>query len=147
MEINEEEVCVNVSIIISILTFSILILLALLAIHFHRYSKQQIAKRVTMENMLVLAMVYGIVSIGFALLYFWMHLADLGPLHFSNNVPNTVKLYFLDSLYFSIATLFTVGYGDITPVGYGRVAAIIEIMLGYVLSGAIVVNWTSSLKR
>jgi potassium channel LctB len=137
----------HVSIIISFLAFSVISILFLLAVHFHRFSKQQIAKRVTIENMFVLAMVFGMVSIGFALLYFWMHLANLEPLHFANDEPNTVKLYFLDSLYFSIVTLFTVGYGDITPIGIGRFAAIIEVMLGYFLSSAIVINWTSSLKK
>jgi potassium channel LctB len=37
------------------------------------------------------------------------------------------------SLYFSAVTLFSVGYGDIVPVGIGRFLAVIEALIGYVL--------------
>jgi len=38
---------------------------------------------------------------------------------------------FFDYLYFSVVTATTTGYGDIVPVGFSRVLAILEIILGW----------------
>lgn len=43
-------------------------------------------------------------------------------------------------LYFSSMTLFTVGYGDIQPVGFARVIAVVEAFLGYLLPVLVVAN-------
>ncbi|WP_163540023.1 potassium channel family protein [Gracilibacillus sp. YIM 98692] len=40
------------------------------------------------------------------------------------------------SFYFSGVTLMTVGYGDITPVGWGRLLALLESLIGYILPPA-----------
>ncbi len=40
------------------------------------------------------------------------------------------------SLYFSGVTLMTVGYGDVTPIGWGRLLALIEALIGYILPTA-----------
>jgi potassium channel LctB len=37
------------------------------------------------------------------------------------------------SLYFSAVTLFSVGYGDIVPIGIGRFLAVFEALIGYIL--------------
>jgi potassium channel LctB len=37
------------------------------------------------------------------------------------------------SLYFSAVTLFSVGYGDIVPIGFGRFLAVFEALIGYIL--------------
>ena len=41
----------------------------------------------------------------------------------------------LTALYFSIVTWTTLGYGDVTPAGFGRVVVSIEVLSGYLLSG------------
>lgn len=42
------------------------------------------------------------------------------------------------SFYFSAITLFSVGYGDISPIGIGRMIAVIEALIGYTIPAAFV---------
>lgn len=52
-------------------------------------------------------------------------------------------LDFLRSLYFSVVTFTTVGYGDITPIGYSVFLSGIEMFLGVTMVGI----WTATLAR
>jgi potassium channel LctB len=45
------------------------------------------------------------------------------------------------SFYFSITTLFSVGYGDMTPFGLSKGIAIFESLIGYVLPYVMVLNY------
>lgn len=47
---------------------------------------------------------------------------------------------FLDSVYFSLITMTTVGYGDITLTGGGRTSSGMQAALGIVLFG-----WTTAI--
>lgn len=47
---------------------------------------------------------------------------------------------FWEALYFSGLTFTTIGYGDITPMGFARFLAVLEGLLGIVLSSALVVS-------
>lgn len=47
---------------------------------------------------------------------------------------------FLEALYFSGLTFTTIGYGDITPMGFARILAVLEGLLGIMLSSALVVS-------
>jgi inward rectifier potassium channel len=44
---------------------------------------------------------------------------------------------FFDYIYFSIVTFATVGYGDIIPIGIGRVMAVAEVFCGILFTGTV----------
>ena len=50
-------------------------------------------------------------------------------------VGNPGSISFLDSLYFSIVTISSLGYGDIHPVGYSRAVASMEVIAGLFIIG------------
>lgn len=50
---------------------------------------------------------------------------------------------FMKSLYFSVVTFTTVGYGDITPIGYSIILSGLEMFLGVTMVGV----WTATLAR
>lgn len=56
-------------------------------------------------------------------IYYWA----LSPLGHGTDIKN---LTFLSSIYFSIITFSSLGYGDILPIGFGKVIASLEVLLG-----------------
>lgn len=58
--------------------------------------------------------------------YFWL----LSPYGHGTNQPN---IGWFDSLYFCVITFSSLGYGDILPIGFGRVVASIEVLTGLLL--------------
>ena len=61
-----------------------------------------------------------------------------------NGTPTTID--FFDSLYFSIVTFSTIGYGDITPLGINRLASSIQALFGLTLNIAFI-GYILALKR
>ena len=61
-------------------------------------------------------------------------------LSFSVASHTVAGLDFYSSLYFSGVTFLTIGYGDITPIGFCRFIAIIEGLFGVVLVSSILVS-------
>lgn len=58
--------------------------------------------------------------------YFWL----LNPY---GHGTNTKDISWTDSLYFCVITFSSLGYGDISPVGFGKLVASIEVMSGLFL--------------
>lgn len=54
---------------------------------------------------------------------------------------------FMKCLYFSIVTFTTLGYGDISPVGYGRAVAALEACLGTFVLALYVVTFVKKMTR
>lgn len=50
------------------------------------------------------------------------------------NGTNKLNLDWFDAPYYSIITFASLGYGDISPVGYGKIVASIEVLLGLTLT-------------
>lgn len=97
---------------------------------------------ISFEVYYTLIIVYCIFIIGFGLIYFIVSLEQIilinSPSRIDGQVPIVQQLF--QSIYFSGVTLLTIGYGDITPIGIGRVIAIVQALFGYVLPTAFVLK-------
>lgn len=93
-------------------------------------------KRVSFENFLSLGIIYITVLIGFGLIYLVFSFNGEPIVKETGIVEsqNVFETYF----YFSAMTLFSVGNGDVIPLGIGRIIAIIEALIGYTLPAAFV---------
>lgn len=104
------------------------------------FSSQRIkGKRVSLENFLMLAIVYFTITLGFALLYLLFEIKGYPIVKDGVLLAGDGFLMKLESsFYFSAMTLFSVGYGDIYPLGIGRMIAVIEALIGYTIPAAFV---------
>lgn len=96
-------------------------------------------KRVSFENFLFLGAIYATVMVGFGLMYILLELQGFAVLD-DGYIPseNSFLLRLETGLYFSAVTLFSVGYGDIAPIGIGRIIAVSEALVGYTIPAAFV---------
>ncbi|MFC0190337.1 ion channel [Fictibacillus aquaticus] len=89
----------------------------------------------------VLFVIYLTVIIGFGLLFTVTGLLGLpvleGAAGFSEG---SLWVVLHETVYFSASTLFSLGYGDILPIGIGRFIAIVEALIGYLLPIAFVLT-------
>ncbi|MEH7107633.1 MULTISPECIES: ion channel [Bacillaceae] len=79
------------------------------------------------------------VIIGFGLLYLLFELMGYSLLKEVNDQHKTN--IFETSFYFSAMMLFSVGNGDVIPLGIGRLIAITEALIGYTLPAAFVAKF------
>ena len=57
---------------------------------------------------------------------------------------NHSKITFWNAVYFSVVTETTLGYGDITPVGWSRVLVCLQVCMGLLIAGLIVARITAA---
>jgi potassium channel LctB len=96
-------------------------------------------KQITLENFLTLALIYAIVMAGFGLLYYLLdHKGMIVLTEDSRQQTDSSSEKMTTTMYFSAITLFSVGYGDIAPVGIGRIIAVLEALIGYTIPAAFV---------
>lgn len=102
--------------------------------------KEILAARFSLELFYTLVILYLTVIIGFGLIYFI--LSFQGIILVEHNELRQVSALgtFLHSMYFSGVTLLTIGYGDIAPIGIGRLIAVTEALIGYILPAAFVMR-------
>ncbi|MFE7064153.1 potassium channel family protein [Sutcliffiella sp. NPDC057660] len=96
---------------------------------------------VSKETLLLLLLIYFTLLISFGLLYTVLHIEGI-PVLVENGIELTGNYFtiFTHSVYFSAVTILTVGYGDVTPIGIGRVIAMAEALIGFVMPAAFVVR-------
>lgn len=96
-------------------------------------------KQISFENFLYLVMLYATIMIGFGVIYLLLEMKGFLVIVESNQ---TINLDFFSRLitfiYFSGVTLFSVGYGDIAPIGFSRVVVVLEALIGYAIPAAFV---------
>jgi potassium channel LctB len=101
-------------------------------------------KTILLYNTLFLCFLYILIAFLFALIYIFLDFLNLGFIvdHYSSFVHQQQGIdYFTRSFYFSFTTLFSVGYGDLSPFGLSKGIAVIESLIGYTLPYAIVLNY------
>ncbi|MGI8315001.1 ion channel [Halobacillus mangrovi] len=90
---------------------------------------------------LSILLLYMIIMTGFGMIYLCFITQGI-PVYMDSS--HTQPLPWLEemgrSMYFSGMTLFTVGYGDMIPIGAGRWIVILEAMVGYSLPAALVIK-------
>ena len=86
---------------------------------------------------------FGIIAVC-ALAYWSAARLGVSTLMQHGQVVASESIRFLDCLYFSLITATTLGYGDITPVGWARLLAAGEAMSGMILGGALISKLLSS---
>lgn len=95
---------------------------------------------------LALLMLCTNIIVFFTFIYLFLEAVNIGKIVEHQGAPQ-LGIYWIDqltrTLYFSAITLFSVGYGDITPVGWSRLVAIIEATVGYILPAVITVQYLS----
>jgi len=96
--------------------------------------------RFSSEIFYTLLIIYSIVIIGFGLIYFILSFQQIILVEGGELRDVSVIGSLIHSFYFSGVTLLTIGYGDITPIGFGRLIALIQALIGYILPTAFVLR-------
>lgn len=88
----------------------------------------------SVDTIIMIMYLYISLLLGFGVIYLICIQSSIPVLQEAGNIQTGD--YFdnlFTSLYFSAVTLFSLGYGDVVPVGIGRFLAVIESLIGYVL--------------
>lgn len=130
---------VLIGIIIYIMIRSVIHFITFQGIHIprmetnHRFS-------ISFEIFYTLIMIYFTVLIGFGLIYFLLSFYELTLVEAGIEMEQSKSERLFRCIYFSGVTLLTIGYGDITPIGIGRIVAIVQALIGYILPTAFVLR-------
>lgn len=98
-------------------------------------------EKFSMENLLWLGNLYITILVGFALVYLLFELQNYSViLDRGSRLAGDFSEQLKTSFYFSAMTMFSVGYGDISPIGIGRMIATVQAFIGYTLPAAFVIR-------
>ena len=60
-----------------------------------------------------------------------------------DGTPSSIFATIPTGIYFSVVTISSLGYGDIYPLGFSKILAIMEVVIGFFLIGMIIARLTS----
>lgn len=95
--------------------------------------KQKGQLNISFEVFYSLIIIYCIAIIGFGLIYFVLSFYEYALMENVIKEDYSILTSLAKAFYFSGLTIFTIGYGDIVPIGFARFVAIVQGMLGVVL--------------
>ena len=87
-----------------------------------------------------LLLIFVVVIVAFGAFYTCMTPSENGVIQSSKG---SAEFDFFNGLYFSIVTVSSLGYGDMYPVGWSKIAAVTEVILGLGLIGIMIAKLTS----
>ncbi|MEW9502035.1 ion channel [Jeotgalibacillus marinus] len=93
----------------------------------------------SLKNFFLLTVTYSVLLTGFATVFTVLTMEGIEVMVVQEQVDSFWSLFFT-AVYFSTMMLFSVGNGEIIPVGLGRWVSILAIFLGHVLPVTVV--WT-----
>lgn len=128
------------------LIFLLLIIIFIMVMNFREFMQQRyklnIRRNISVYGLISLAILYLTIALGFSGIYLILELIGINVIYIKPDIiNNNTGEYLLNIIYFSSTTLFSIGYGDIVPVGLGKVIAIIEGLIGYLLPPAFIVTF------
>ncbi|KHD85240.1 ion channel [Heyndrickxia ginsengihumi] len=98
-------------------------------------------RQVSFDNFLFLSFTYTNIMIGFGLLYM---ILDIIGFPIALDHGHVLTGHYIERLltymYLSAVTLFSVGFGDVVPIGIARLLAVIESLLGYTIPATFMVK-------
>ncbi|WP_110114319.1 ion channel [Bacillus sp. CGMCC 1.16541] len=92
------------------------------------------------SSFIALLYAYVTVLVGFGLIYTVLEMHHYSVLAGQYEPYQSYLLTLYNSLYFSAVTLFSVGYGDMYPVGIGKGIVIVESLVGYIMPALFVLR-------
>ena len=98
-------------------------------------------KRELIYQGLTLILLCSNIVITFTLIYIFLDVIGLGEIVDHHTISYSRLDHLVSTLYFSAITLFSVGYGDITPLHWSRIVAILEASVGYILPAIITAQY------
>ncbi|KIL47176.1 ion channel [Jeotgalibacillus campisalis] len=98
----------------------------------------------SLRNFLLLTVTYAVLLTGFATIYTVLTFEGVHVMA-ADEEPRSFWDLFGTSIYFSAMMLFSVGNGEIVPVGWGRWISILAAFLGHALPVTVV--WTLMFNR
>jgi len=124
----------------------LLIIIFIMAMTFRDFLQQRykinISRNISIYGLISLAFLYLTIALGFSGIYLVLEIVGIKVIYIKADLLNNNAMeYLLNIIYFSSTTLFSIGYGDIVPIGLGKAIAIIEGLIGYLLPPAFIVTF------